>query len=366
MVFDLWPLDAFFRKIFWMGMLILVLVTGPLGPGLAPAASETLRGAVRFTTEDTHYRIGPGDVLSFQVYHQPDLTQGSILVRSDGMATFNGVGEIKVEGRTISEVQSILRYELSELIKEPIVSVTVDQTRPGTIYLAGAVKHPGMYQLSTGNQNSAVGPTANGPINRIDLRLSNILANAGGVQMNADLRRIRITRHGNVSEESLEVDLLKMLQEGDTSQDIMLRSGDSIYIPALPSMALTDAEYQMLLNSSIGPGTFPVRVLGELEKPGVYELPGNSPYLNSAISQAGGYKDGASRDVIAIRRFTNEHDFSTLYVNPQRADIVLRPNDIVVVGEKRLFKTGKFFDQVNRILSPFTNAAFSAAIFGGF
>lgn len=334
--------------------------------GIPAVQAETLQGAVKFTTQDTRYQIGPGDVLSFQVYHQPDLTQSNILVRSDGMATFNGVGELMVEGRTVSEVQSILSYELGQLIKEPIVSLTIDQTRPGTIYLAGAVKHPGMYQLSTGNQNSAIGPSSNGPINRIDLRLSNILANAGGVEMKADLRRIKITRKGSAGEESLEVNLLKMLREGDTSEDIMLRSGDSIYIPSLSHMAMTDDEYRTLLNSSIGPGTFPVRVLGELENPGVYHLSGDSPFLNSAISEAGGYKDSASKDVIAIRRFTSEEDFSTLYVNPKRSDIILRPNDIVVVGERRLVKTGKFFDHINRILSPFTNAAFSAAIFGGF
>lgn len=149
--------------------LALVAIMSVFGASLA-FGGDKLVGSVSFT--ESSYRVGAGDVLSFHVYHQDDLNQSSILVRSDGLASFNGVGELRVEGRSIGEIQKMLEQSLSELVKQPIVTVTVTQTRPGTIYLAGAVKHPGMYQLSTGNQNSMTGPSSTGPIARIDLRLS--------------------------------------------------------------------------------------------------------------------------------------------------------------------------------------------------
>ncbi len=355
------PAISFIYRIFrWIVIALFVLSMLAVPATFA----QDLKATISFT--DSSYRIGPGDVLSFNVYHQNDLNQSNILVRSDGMASFNGVGELPVSGKSVADVKRMLEEEIGELVKNPIVTVTISQTKPGTIYLSGAVKHPGMYQLSTGNQNSSNGPTDNKPIQRIDLRLSNILSNAGGVNMHADLSRIQITRRNPEGEMTMSVDLWKMLKDGDSSQDVMLQSGDSIYIPQLPMMAMRDEEYDLVLNSSIGPESFPVRVIGDLNTPGVYYLPGNSPYLNSAIAMAGGYKESASQNLVAIRRFTNEMDVSTLYVDPRKTDIVLRPNDVVYVSEKKIHKTGKFFDQVNKVLAPFTNAAFSAAVLGGF
>lgn len=354
-------LETCYRAFRWVALLLTLIVT-LLGTSLA--FGEKLIGSVTFT--ESSYRVGAGDVLSFHVYHQDDLNQSNILVRSDGLASFNGVGELRVEGKSIGEIQKMLENSLSDLVKQPIVTVTVTQTRPGTIYLAGAVKHPGMYQLSTGNQNSMTGPSSSGPISRIDLRLSNILANAGGVKMNADLSNVRITRQGRDGEESIAVDLWKMLRSGDGSQDVMLQSGDAISIPELPSMAMSDADYDLVLNSSIGPDTFPVRVIGELKTPGVYYLPGNSPYLNSAVAMAGGFTQEANKKIIAIRRFTKDNDASTIYVDPNKLDIVLRPNDVVYVSERGLAKTSRFFERVGQILKPFTDSAFTAGMMRSF
>lgn len=354
------PSQSLCRVFKWSLLLLFILfmLAAPV------AFSQDLKATISFT--DSAYRIGPGDVLSFNVYHQEDFNQNNILVRSDGMASFNGVGELPVSGKSVAEVQRMLESEIGELVKNPIVTLSISQTKPGTIYLSGAVKHPGMYQLSTGNQNSTNGSNDNNPIHRIDLRLSNILSNAGGVNMDADLGQIQVTRRNPHGEMTMSVDLWKMLKDGDSSQDVMLQSGDSIYIPQLPKMAMNDEEYDLVLNSSIGPESFPVRVIGDLNSPGIYYLPGNSPYLNSAIAMAGGYKSSASQNMVAIRRFTNEVDVSTLYVDPRKTDIVLRPNDIVYISEKKMHKAGKFFEQVNKILAPFTNAAFSAAVVGGF
>lgn len=312
-------------------------------------ADVNLKAGVEYTKGN--YRVGPGDVLSLHVYHQPDLAQSEILVKDDGFASFNGVGEILVAGKTLDQVNQMLRTRIGELIIDPIVTVTVLQVRPGTIYLAGAVKRPGMLQLASAPTKGA---EANKSMPRVDLRLSNVLASSGGLALNADLSRIEI-RQAN-SSEIIHVNLWKMLKEGDRSEDVLVQSGDSIYVPELAHTAINDQDYNLLLQSSIGPGTFPVRIIGEVETPGIYELSGNSPFLNSVIAQAGGYRPGANRQMLAIRRFSGE-SMDTLYVDPNQSDIVLRPNDVVFVSEKSIYSAGRFFETVAKVLSPFSSAA---------
>lgn len=178
--------------------------------------------------------------------------------------------------------------------------------------------------------------------------------------MEADLSRVKVTR-GDGSE-VIKVNLWNMLKHGSNAEDVVLQSGDSVEIPTLQAMALSDEEYTLLLSSSIGPGTFPVRVIGEVDKPGVYELDGTSPLLNSAIAKAGGYKPGANKKVIAIRRFSGETNLSTLHVDPNKMDFTLRPNDVVYITEQKIYKSGRYFENVAKILSPFTNA--SSAVLG--
>lgn len=325
------------------------------GQGLSAGVSYTMGNPLREA-----YLIGPGDVLSLDVYNQPDMTQKNILVRSDGYATFNGIGEVNVSGHSLENVRQELSLRLSELIIDPIVTISIAKTKPGTVYLAGAFKNVGMYQISTGDPTGNSSTSSN-PIQRTDLRLSNVIANAGGVSMDADLSQIKITRRTPYGEESSVVNLWDMLKKGDASQDVMLQSGDSVYIPELKIASMSEKDYNLLLNSSVGPSDFPVRMMGEVEKPGVYAINGQSPYLNSVVAMAGGFKDGAIGQKIVIRR-SNGKVYQDFVVNADDTDVMLRPNDIVFVPEKKLYKAGDFFSQISRIISPFTNAALTAGL----
>lgn len=323
------------------------------------ACANALTGQLQFA-EGT-YRINVGDVLSVNVYNQADLSGSGILVRSDGNATFNGVGEMHVAGKTIREASLLLESQIQELVREPRVSLTVSESKPPSVYLAGAVMRPGMLQNLGNNgggsgENSTTtsgsGGGSSAKANQMDFRLSNVLAAAGGVKLTADLANVMITRNG---EPYKTVNLWPMLKQGDNESDLMLQNGDSVYIPELPEQALDDATYRLLLTSSVGPKTFPVRIIGEVKTPGVYELNGTSPFLNSAIAKSGGYNPGANQKVVALRRFTGEEKFSTLTIDPKRNDFMLRPNDVVYVSERKVYQAGRFDENVTKILSPFTS-----------
>jgi polysaccharide export outer membrane protein len=328
-----------------------------LWAGFSPLAwSDALTGQLQFA-EGT-YRINVGDVLSVNVYNQGDLSSSGILVRADGNATFNGVGELHVAGKTIREATQLLESQVQELVRDPRVSLTVSESKPPSVYLAGAVMRPGLLQNLSSSSNggaadsSGSGSSGGGKANQMDFRLSNVLAAAGGVKLSADLANVMVSRDGQAFK---TVNLWPMLKQGDTDADIMLQNGDSVFIPELPEQALDDATYKLLLTSAIGPKTFPVRIIGEIKTPGVYDMNGTSPYLNSVIAKGGGYNPGANRKVIALRRFTSEDKFSTLNIDPSRHDFVLRPNDVIYVSELSAFKAGRYGENVSKIMSPFTS-----------
>src|SRR5688572_11642135 len=97
--------------------------------------------------------------------------------------------------------------------------------------------------------------------------------------------------------EPITVNMWNLLQSGEADNDIMLYSGDSVHVARLPEMAMSDEQYDLLLRSDIGPKKFPVRVLGQVNNPGVVDLTGESALLNTAIARAGGYKDQANQKV---------------------------------------------------------------------
>ena len=140
---------------------------------------------VRIKYEKSRYIIGPNDVLTFQVLNEPEYTQSDILVRPDGFATFMGVGELEAGNKSIEELTQEIERQLSRTLVRPQVMLAVKSTRPGTVYLSGAVMHAGMYQFATRADGNSF-PNSD-RTERSDMRLTNILANAGGVKMNADL-----------------------------------------------------------------------------------------------------------------------------------------------------------------------------------
>jgi polysaccharide export outer membrane protein len=328
----------------------------------------------RLEVNKQNYRLGPGDVLGVYVLHQPDMAQNEILVSADGNATFNAVGDLPVAGKSLDEVTRLLENELRVWFKDPRVTLRLQRSRPALIHLSGAVARPGSVQLLTDPrvnlpaQNSGMGTSVpnQAMMARFDLTLGNVLANAGGVLPSADLSRIEIT-DGTTGHKQV-INLWAWLR-GNTAigGDILLNSGDAVHVPiGAPTLlaALPDEDFAALVRSSIGPGTFPVRVMGQVGKPGVVDLNGSSPYLNSAVAAAGGFTVQANRKVLAIRRFTTPSEVATLFVDPNKQDIALRPNDIVFVSEQKVYTSGRFAETVAKVFAPFANlgnAAFGFA-----
>ncbi|MEB3287277.1 MAG: polysaccharide biosynthesis/export family protein [Vampirovibrionales bacterium] len=307
------------------------------------------------------YKIGVGDVLSLAVYPQEEFSADNLLVRSDGAVTFPKIGEFSAYGKSVKELTSEINAQLGHSLRNHQVTINVTSTRPAIFYLTGAFNKQGPFQMSTNSHDQNNGTDAYS--RRFDQVLSNVIANSGGLTLNADLSRVQIKHRdsGNVE----VVNLWKVIREGSSEDDPWLDPGDTVHVPTLPQGAIiSDEEFKILANSTLAPTQFPVRVVGEVMQPNLVRLSGDSPLLSSAIVMAGGYGPQATKNAVAIRRFIDDNHFTTLFVNPEKMDFILRPNDVVYVAENKFYKAGRYMERLNMVLSPFTSTANAVGMMG--
>ena len=103
----------------------------------------------------------------------------------------------------------------------------------------------------------------------------------------------------------------------------------------------------------------PVRVFvgGDVDKPGVYDMPGDINALQAVI-QAGGFKNSARREQVVIIRRTSGGgammrtvDLKQGIARPDRTDLVpLRRFDIVYVPRTGLASAGVFMQQIKDLI----------------
>jgi polysaccharide export outer membrane protein len=187
--------------------------------------------------------------------------------------------------------------------------------RPITIVLAGEINRPGSYTIpaAPGAGDSGIVPN-----------LTRTLQLAEGVTQAADLRRVQIRRQRPASlggDEVITVNLWQLIQTGDARQDLRLRDGDSIFIPANTEVSLQEARQLSSTNLAVRNNRpLKIAVVGEVNRPGPYTLLEGSraentqqatsavgsqtPSVTQAIQVAGGITQSADIRNIRIRRLT--------------------------------------------------------------
>jgi polysaccharide export outer membrane protein len=241
------------------------------------------------------------------------------------------------------------------------------QTSPRTVVVIGQVYRPGSYLVSPGNTepSGSAGSAAGGGLPTV----MRSLQLAGGITSLADVRKIKLrrpTRSG--TEQSIDINLWKLLQNGDINQDIVVQDGDTIVIPTATD--INTAEATQLATTTLSPTTIEVGVVGEVKRPGAVKLQPNSS-LNQALLAAGGFNDSrASTGSVELIRLNSN---GTVSKRPVKVDLakgineetnpILRNNDVVVVDRNGLTKTG---DRVNTVAGPLGTILGIIRLFTGF
>ena len=162
---------------------------------------------------DAHYRIGANDVLTVNVWHEPEVSR-NVPVRPDGKISLPLVGDVQAAGLTPTELKNELEARFAKFLTNPDVSVIVAEIRSQRINVLGQVFRPGTYALIP-------------PMNVIDA-----VATAGGLREFAKPNKIyvlRILPTGQV--ERIKVQYKNVLKGKSGSRDVMLQTRDTVVVP---------------------------------------------------------------------------------------------------------------------------------------
>jgi polysaccharide export outer membrane protein len=237
------------------------------------------------------YIVGEGDVLKIAVFNNDDLTTVA-RVSGEGVIKLPLIGQIEVGGLTVSQISDKISTLLADgYVVNPQVSIFVQEFRSKKAFIMGEVHKPGYHVLS-GNTT-----------------LLELLSVAGGVTKDAADKATIKRKSGSTNKEEtiITIDLKSLLEKGDTSLDVPIMDGDSIYIPKT--------------------GVF--YVTGEVVKPGAYKYEEGLTVIK-AITVAGGFTGIASKGRVKIMRKINGQEE---VIEKVKMDEPVLSDDVIVVPE---------------------------------
>ena len=161
---------------------------------------------------DDDYVIGPGDILSIDVWKEPDLSK-QVSVRLDGNISLPLVNDIDAAGLTSAELREQLTQKYKDFVDVPEVSVTVLESRSKRIYLLGKINRPGEYPLQK------------------NMTIVHAISLAGGLAEWADASDIKLIRKIKGTEKTFRVDYDAIVSGEDLAQNVQLQPDDTIFVP---------------------------------------------------------------------------------------------------------------------------------------
>jgi len=270
-------------------------------------------------SKETEYEIGPGDILKVSIYALESPDRKSDLypaVSQKGKISLPLVGEVRCAGLTPLQVQNKLVEAYGKgFIKEPQISVSVQEYRSRSVVVTGAVQSPGIYELST-NTSSVLA----------------LLSKAGGLAEDAGDRLIIVrpsAKEEGGSEakagdsegpptSTISVDLKELIDKGNLSLNVEVRNGDIISVPR------AEERY--------------VSILGYVRQPGTFKVKGSSGLdVLHAVAMAGGLTPSARAEkCLLIRRTPGGRKIVrvdlTKIVRGVKPPLLLEADDTLIVG----------------------------------
>ncbi len=284
-----------------------------------------------FLKKPSTYLIGKGDLLSILVWDHPELsiattaaqalsasgaqTPSGFLVDQEGRIQFPYVGPIKVTGLTEIQARQLLMKRLVKSIKNPDITLRVQNYRSKRVYVSGDVDKPG-------NLN----------IDDVPMTLTEALTRGGGMLPTADQSNITVTRKGV----TYPVNIPQMLKRGVDPSRFLLADGDVVRVASRNENK--------------------VFVLGEVIRPQALPMHDGRLTLTQALGEAGGLNpaSAAAQLVYVIRNATAEQPliFNLNADSPISLALAenfeLDPRDVVYVDASRLAR----FNRVISLILP--------------
>jgi polysaccharide export outer membrane protein len=159
------------------------------------------------------YQLCKGDTVDLTFPFTPEFNQ-TVIVHPDGYITLTGLGDLYVAGKTVPELRESLQTAYARILHDPVINVVLKDFEKPYFIAGGQVARPGKYEL------------------RDDTTLTEAIAIAGGFTENSKHSQVLLFRR--VSNDWAEAKILnvkKMYQAGNLTEDLHLQPGDMFFVP---------------------------------------------------------------------------------------------------------------------------------------
>jgi protein involved in polysaccharide export with SLBB domain len=219
----------------------------------------------------SEYVVGPGDRLEIQLVGNTR-ARHSLVVNRDGRIVFPELGPITVAGLRFEEARSRIETRVGEQMIGTQATVSIGDLRSIRVYVLGEAERPGSFTVSS------------------LATITNAVFVSGGIKPIGSLRDIQLKRNGQIVK---RLDLYDLLLRGDTSDNVRLQSGDVIFVPPV--------------GSTVG-------VTGEIRRPAIYELKGESSVAD-LLYLGGGLTPEADPRLATLHRIDDRRERVVLNVD---------------------------------------------------
>lgn len=186
----------------------------PIGASFNPSTGALQRNqATALPTVGAGYKIGADDVLTINVWHEPEVSR-NVPVRPDGKISLPLVGDVPAAGLAPVQLQNELESRFAKYFTNPDVSVIVAEIRSQRVNVLGQVMRPGTYPLIP-------------PMTVIDA-----IAAAGGLREFAKPNKAYVLRTlPDGQRQRIKFQYKNVLSDKRGSHDIVLQTRDTVVVP---------------------------------------------------------------------------------------------------------------------------------------
>jgi polysaccharide biosynthesis/export protein len=247
--------------------------------------------ASAFAQSTNEYELGGGDSVKISVFLSPELTT-EVRISEAGAVSLPMVGRLQLGGLTIPQAEALLETKLKDgnFIQKPQVTMAVIAFRSQQVAILGNVSKPGRY-----------------PLELKGMRLTDLLANAGGVTIGGSDLLIHTRRSSNGTVITREIDLPSIYLNNDQSQDLVLQGGDSIYVHRQPNYY----------------------IYGQVGRPGNYVIE-RGLTVSQAIAKGGSFTLRSRES--GVRLLRRDASGKMIELTPKMDDLI-KPDDQIFIRE---------------------------------
>lgn len=258
-----------------------------------------------------NHLLSLGDKLLVSLYGKEN-QQYELDVNRQGQIVVPGLAPINVAGLSYGEAKTFIKRRIEEQNIGVTAHVGFGELGSIQVFVLGDAYMPGSYTVSSLST------------------ITHALFASGGIKEIGSLRNIQLKRAGKLV---TSLDLYDLLLKGDTKDDIILQSGDVVFIPSVGKQITVD---------------------GAVNRPAIYEvLP--SELFADLLDMVGGVSNGAYLNKVSVYQF---RDGTKLIQNLNLADANIKQLSLKNVAEVKVPFAGERLQDAIQILGEVTRPGF--------